>query len=75
MISVNDDAFDDMTLWRARVWLRPNDCRIGPGWPTAPRGDDISTPNTSAAAIAGSATTRDNTSKVASLEERRHAAD
>jgi HK97 family phage portal protein len=52
-------------------WLSPNDCREEMGWPAVPGGDDISPPNTSAAAI-GSTSSGDN---VTSIDAARHAAD
>jgi hypothetical protein len=64
-------------------WLSPNDCREEMGWPAVDGGDDISPPNTSSAAVAGAeggsdtppAPAADDASKVANIDEHRHAAD
>jgi len=64
-----------LILCYARARLSPNDCRIKTGCPAIPGGDYISPPNTSAAALAEPGAAGEDASKVARLEEHRHAAD
>jgi HK97 family phage portal protein len=56
-------------------WLSPNDCREEMGWPRVDGGDDISPPNTSAAAVAtGDPASADGAGKIVDLHEHRHGA-
>src|SRR5262245_59711069 len=73
-----ESHFAALLRGRQGGWLSPNDCRLETGWPAVPGGDDISPPNTSAAAAgddkADDGATSDPAAKIIDLG-RRHAGD
>jgi hypothetical protein len=69
-IKSDTEAYSATLLRGQGGWLSPNDCRPETGWPAVPGGDDISPPNTSAAAVASDSPPADG-GKVLELSEHR----